>query len=253
MEHACREFRNLWLEHALEAVPQSEVAGGDHVLACGACRTWVRAAKGQIGFVGALTKLTAPPELDELVADGLRSGASEPSDIGTLPRVEHGAVERGPEPQATFSEPQAMDILRELSRVAPPAVLERLIEEELRDPAAARARRFAGDLERRSAPARLERRMFRILRGGLARPRRLIGIVAPLATAAAAVLVVWLAFLRGTGMPESERPFLVYRAESTEGLHPIALDMADALVGGGIARLPESTWSVVLRTEEEAR
>lgn len=117
--------------------------------------------------------------------------------------------------------------LRALDVHAAPEVLERLLDEELRAPERQRVERFSGSLERLRAPAALAERL-----GSAVRRRALVRLVlGPLATLAAAGLVVWIAVRRGE--PE-RRPyrFEVIQASSLEGIDPMARLLAESLGGG---------------------
>ena len=112
-----------------------------------------------------------------------------------------------------------------------PPVLDRLVAEELAQPAVHRVERFAGDLERIPAPEVLERRVGRTLR------RRSLP-VAGIATLAAACLVIWFTFGR-TRDELSRRQLRVVRVESAGALSPLARGLALSL-GGGAPASPDT-------------
>jgi len=196
MDQACETFRTLWLERALEAGARAQRAA--HLEACEACRLWTGGAQAQIAAFANLERLTAPAELEARLF--LARGASESE-----------AAERWARR------------LADLQPLAAPAVLDRLVDEELRAPESARARRFAGDLPRQDAPTVLEGRVFRSGRRS-AVPRRRLSLIAG-AAAAAGLLAVGLALLN-----ERERPFTVHHARPARP-HAMVAELAGAWTG----------------------
>lgn len=160
-------------------------------------------------ILSSLTPLRAPDELDERV--GLMLGIGDDA-LGDDARGERSA-----------------GLLGTLDVQPAPNVLERLIEEELSDPAAHRAARFPGDLERLQAPPALELRVERTVRRRAW--RRLIA--APAASLAAAGVLVWFLVQRSEE-PRRAYSFQVEHAASLEGLDPMTRQLA-AVLGGGPA------------------
>lgn len=119
------------------------------------------------------------------------------------------------------------EVLRSLDVQPAPDVLERLLREELGAPERHRVERFSGNLERLRAPAVLAERLGSVVR------RRAFGrlVLGPLATLAAAGLVIWIAVLRGEPDPRRYR-FQVIQASSLEGIDPLARMLAESLNGG---------------------
>ncbi len=263
---ACKDFRRRTLALLTGASADIDSARAEHALECDACRLWAVGARARADAVRGLTRVaapdelewrlavslaaggslgrleralrdlgraTAPPELDARVAAALDPAALDPAALD--PRV---LAERTPEERTPEESPVAR-ALRRLPRFAAPGVLERLVAEEIASPAAARARRFAGDLERNAAPATLWARVRgevsrRRLSGSHAPTRPLRGVpraFAPLvALAAAALLVVWSGFTGGE--PRLEPRFEVRRADSAAELSPFAASLADGMSGG---------------------
>lgn len=199
-------------DDALETLPERcQPAFDAHVAECGNCRGWLAMRQAQGRALAALAPVTAPDELEERVR----------FDLGAEPA------------------PASAGALRSLERLAAPAVLERLVLEELADPALARARRFAGDLSRRPAPLRLESELAARRGTGAASRRR-----SPVLAMVAAALVFWLAFLavpedvqgpeRGDRLADLGREygFQVVQLESPDGLHPMARAFLSGLSGG---------------------
>ncbi len=205
MNDACRSFQSLWLERALD--PGAAQERDEHLDRCEACQAWVGEVHAQITALGQLEELKAPPELDELVFP--------------LPAEPDLAAEGA-------DEPPFLQALRDLPQLKAPSVLDRLVEEELRHPEEARARRFVGDLEPQEVPAVLERRVFRLFPPARARRR----LTAPIAVAAAAALALWLGF-SGVfqGASERERPFVVHHGRP-ETVHALAAGLAEGWSGG---------------------
>jgi hypothetical protein len=134
-----------------------------------------------VAALAALGRLRAPDALDGRVLDrhspGNTRARHEPSELDAEAR-EH-ALREG---ELDERELDALDELaeRELDAAPPgdegrlhvPHVLDRLVDEELREPSKALVRRFAGRLPRLSAPAELDERVHRMLATGeLAGPR----------------------------------------------------------------------------------
>jgi hypothetical protein len=178
MDQACQTFRTDWLERALEAGVKPQ--RGAHLDGCADCRSWIAGAQAQIAAMGRLDRRAAPAELEVRLF---------------APRADAESA----------AEELWARRLGDLEPLCAPAVLDRLVDEELRAPSAARARRFAGDLGRQAAPTLLERRVhFALRRREAPHGRRLRLAVA--ASVAAALLALGVGLLR-----EPERPFIVHR------------------------------------------
>ncbi len=222
MSMHCQEPRERWLED----LAKSKVLGtnchnggdgGDepekiaHLESCPECAEWVRRNTLLARALWGLPSLSAPPELATRLFPLERSVAAADPEVSPV-----------------------IQAVRALDRHPAPAVLERLVAEELADPSAARTRRFAGDLEPLPAPRKLEVRVLAELRRRI-RPRRLLG---PVATLAAAAVLVWVGLNQFGGAPESSDhrySFTVQHPESLEGLPPMALRIAE-VVGGSSRR-----------------
>lgn len=229
MNERCASFRAEWLSAGFDPV---------HVDECEACRAWVRASERSIHALEGLRNSDAPQELvqrveRELSGDRVRRIERAVASLARLPApsaldalVHERLAGRAPAGDAERGERSAQ-ALRALDLVPAPAVLDRLVEEELAQPARQTAERFPGNLERLSAPdelaqvlhARARRQTFvRLARG-------------PVAVLAAAALVIWLALRLDEPRPHTYR-FEVVRAESLEGLDPLARSLAESLTGG---------------------
>ena len=235
MNEACRAFRDDWLERR-----EGDATHGD----CAECQAWTRSTAAQIRLLAGLSALAAPSRLEaslaaELAGDRLARNVralallSSVSAPAALEREVFEKARLGERGDAERGERRAQ-ILRTLDLRSAPSVLDRLVDEELRSPATHRADRFSR-LERLSAPAVLERRVGMILRRSTLR-RFFVG---PVATLAAAGLVVWLAVRSGqeeTG--RREYSFRVVHAAGLEGLDPLGRQLGDVLSAGVSSAVP---------------
>lgn len=233
MNAACKSFRIEWLER-----PGSDRSA--HARACAGCRAWGRSAAIQIRWLSELERSPAPaalaaglerelagvrtPRVERLLSSLVRLGA--PAEL--VERLLDEFAPRAANPREEERGREKARALRALDVQAAPQVLERLVEEELRSPAAQRSARFPGDLERLSAPSDLEHGLrLRVRRRALARL-----LVAPLATLAAAGLVLWLSVRSGREEQRRAYSFEVVQARDLEGLDPLARALAESLGGG---------------------
>ncbi len=226
----------LSLRERLLGLPDESTWGaGDrqHVERCRECRDWLERAEVAAEAVRSLPRCEAPIALVARVE-------AEMERMGTEHRLEGAFAEltrqRAPsllqdlvfDPAQADASPLARTLMG-LHRHRAPAVLERLVDEELGEPAAQRARRFVGDLERIAVPDELTGRMRQV--EAREEPRR--RILFPIAAlAAAAALALWVGLLRGE--PKEYR-FEVVRVHSVHELSPLARHFAEGLSGGVLA------------------
>ncbi len=246
VDATCKAFRVAWLETS-EHGPASAAAHDS----CPACLAWTRSTAAQLRLFAGLARVGVPDELTARVAREVAGDRSErlgrvlasctrlaapqcleetlfpgaPADGAQDAAAVRGDGERGE---------RAARILRTLDLPPAPAVLERLVDEELHAPAAHRTGRFSGDLERLRAPDVLERR----LSAGLRRSSLVRLFAGPVATLAAAALVVWVAVRSGQEPAAREYSFRVVRAADVAELDPLARELAEALSGGASSALP---------------
>jgi len=228
VDATCRAFRTAWLSDALRAQALAHE--------CAACEEWRRSSERQQRALAALGRLGAPPALDERLAQELAGDRSRrlervlgslvrlaaPAELdervaglfGTAPRV--GDEERGR---------QKAEVLRALDVQPAPPVLDRLLNEELELPSLHRAERFPGGLGRLAAPPELDARLATHARRR--NVRRLL--LAPLATLAAAGLVVWIVARQPSPEPRVHRITIVQ--SSLGELDPLARSLAEGLSG----------------------
>lgn len=230
MDATCKDYRDEWLAGARGT--------REHASRCAECASWTAARERELRALGLVSFIPAPTELDARVAAELArdpavrvqriehflgslvrlaAPAELEARVNALLAAPRSAEDRGRDGAAALG---AMDVLE-----APP-VLERLVEEELANPARARIERFPGSLTRLPAPAELERRLSRSgRRTVLARL-----VLAPLVALSAAGLVVWLAVRTDEPEPRRHR-FEVVHATSLDDLDPMARSLAGSLAG----------------------
>jgi len=234
---SCNNFRDQWLERALDATSLQAVEGQDeHLAACSLCTEWLRSRKSQVRALLALERAVIPEDMLGAIEEHLAQPALERA-LRSLPvleapeelavRVNDELVERAAKKASRAADPErARKSLSVLDYESAPPVLERLINEELAAPKAHVVERFVGNLEPRLAPPRLGTLVARELRGPL-----LARVVGP-AAVAAAVLVAWFAYAR-TGEPA--RRLRVVTTEDISALDPMARSIAEVLRGGAFA------------------
>lgn len=184
-------------------------------LDCGECAAWLDGVVGRARQLRGLTRVDAPPELEALV--GAACTPRVVRALRDLPRLEAPALLEDRVERECL--PVHLARLTSLERQIAPRVLERLVIEELQDPAAARSRRFVGDMPDEEVPEPLWRHAASNAGRGLRRWWR------PVAGLAAAVLL-WVA-IAPVERPETYS-FAVVRVRSAAALDP----MAQALLGG---------------------
>jgi hypothetical protein len=220
MTSPCREFLSEMLELAPEGPPAGS-ALGRHLELCEDCRR----AFGRMGrlraALGSLARLPAPQALDGRVVAATQAGQRQERVLAHLrAALRHDAPEH--------LDTQVGGILGEVARVTAPPVLQRLVEEELRDPQHALARRYVSRLRRLGPPPTLRERVHQAL--GL--PRRSAGRNALLAGAALAVLLAsiwgWWSLERARVRPR----FQVVYVDDVRELDPLAREMILGATGG---------------------
>jgi len=216
----CLGVRAEALDGRADAVPSAAAAA--HLAACVPCRAALEKRARLARALGSLARLPAPPRLDALVrarADAARASAPSSDD----------SADSSTEPLA--------ELFARLPRQRAPLVLDQLVREEIADPALARARRFAGDLERLGAPAQL-----RLATPPVAPPRarRPLLRFAAAAAVAGVALSGWLAWRTSTEpAPAPRYRFQVVRATEVAQLDPLARGLVDGLTGGMLSAARE--------------
>jgi hypothetical protein len=225
-------------------------ARSGHAAECAECAAWTRGVARLGESLYALPRAEAPAELDGLVVATLHAGAREARAVRA---VEGLSRVNSPETLAEtlddeLGEPLEGPLDAPLeTRVDAPTVLERLVREELAEPAKNTVRRVVGGLTRLEAPAELDalvrdellrepaRRDTGRLRFALLRGKHLAW-----ASAAAAVLLLAGPFgfgrRGGTGQDDAPavraRSFEVVYTRSLQDLDPVARSLVDGVSGG---------------------
>jgi hypothetical protein len=202
-----------------------------HLAECAACTSLSQRLACEASLLRSLTREPAPAQLDGLVVASLHGGHREErvaSALGNLTRtrvpreLERALSDRSLDPLAAGVDPVV------------PAVLERLVSEDLRDPSKALSRRFAGRLPRLRAPEELAARVAATLSESAAPPRRRWAAM-PLALALLTVLAagfVWQLLGGEADAPTPTYRFAVRYVESADALGPEARSLLAGLSGG---------------------
>ncbi|MFO1011939.1 MAG: hypothetical protein U1F29_17890 [Planctomycetota bacterium] len=239
MSPQCRDLRLRWLEHAAPTA-SSDDAFVSHMLACSDCAEFARRALRLRRAFGELERFEAPAELPGRVVAACNAGFLQDRAAALLQSM--GRIEA----------PAVLDqkVLGVPAALRAPQVLERLVDEELRDPSRALARRFAGRLERLSPPDELAARV----ESELARPRpdlvpdareraqALRWVVASLVVIVSLALGVWYG---GRESHANAKPALAFRIEHVRDARELG-SMGRTLAGGFTGGWSEIAW-------EEAR
>ncbi len=223
----------------------------EHVAGCAECRHAARAWPLAARALTELPREPAPRELDSAVVAALHAGARTERAIQALQRLARlspppqlssalDANSEGNEHDAEAPPSAEVERLRAAGRAPAPRVLDRLVHEELLDPAKAHVRRHVGGLHRLTAPEALRERVAdnftrerreraprAALRKHAARRLRLV------LGAAVAFALLALPFLSRPEEPDvKSRPFRVERASSVGALSPITRDLLNAASSG---------------------
>jgi hypothetical protein len=203
-----------------------------HLARCGGCRAWLGRVELHVVALRELPRLDAPRALEGRAVAATQAGFRQDRAVEALRNL------------APVTMPIEVDAaIWPIGKQAPP-VLDRLVDQDLQEQTRGIARRFAGRIERLSAPRTLDARVKSVWSAASTRRSQ----ARWLALAAAVVLVVlsvsatlWLVGrqrhgTQGGGGPapvEIARPqFLIERVDSPAELDP-ALQHAFALVVGG--------------------
>ena len=216
----CVEHRERW-SHERGIAPSER----GHAAECSACAAWQRRLHRGLEALAGLPRLASPPELEPRVAAELRGEARL---ARALARVRE-LGRRPPPRELELAVEQRADELAHGRRA--PGVLDRLVEEELADPAKARSRRFVGSLERFAAPAALAERLSASSSTAFPTPRRRSVAWGALAAATLALLTWAVALRGGAGEPR----LCVERSHSMQFLDPMARGWIDTVSGGILA------------------
>jgi hypothetical protein len=223
---ACQEFRE---EQIMPGAAASEHAHG-----CATCARWAARLVVREELVRSLPRFAAPMELEGLVVGAVQAGARQDRAVRALSRLsrvqppkelDHAVADVTAGPASGL-------------RATAPQVLDRLVAEELADPAKARSRRFIGSLPRLAAPTALAQCVESAVATALrpAAPSRTRFARAVFAVAALILAVAVPILVQYSGHAAAERPFRIERIGSVGALDPLSHDMLDA-ASGGLLRL----------------
>jgi hypothetical protein len=243
MTFTCTAVREMLIEHRGQA-SASESGLHGHLDECSDCSEFASRTKALAALVSSLPRRPAPNELAGLVVAAMQAGHRQERAAKAL-----SALSRRPVPSEL--EVVALDDDRpgdDSIRAKAPAVLDRLVDQDLRDHAAAISKRFAGRLDRRAAPAALRERVAGADWTFL--PRRRIRWVLPLAAGVALLVLLGVRFLGGdTQAEEATDGFQVVYESSLDSMDPMARVLLTGLTGGVVdVHVPSGT-----RTDGGAR
>ena len=269
MNPICPPIRERILEDPKNSAAQAHLQG------CEACSAWWKRTERVMGAISGLARPVVPSELEtrlaeDLAADLTEDLAAELAEETHRETVDHPdhhperLFERELRRLARLPVPAILDdlvfesteqdrssttasIVGLLRHTAPP-VLDRLVAEEIEDPARHRAERFAGDLGRLAVPAALDVAVPVVLGGANRRKssprvmrtsrvvRRLLG---PIVTMAAGVML-WTTLDGSFKNHASESTtanyrFSVVRATSVDQLSPLTQSFLQGMTRGGVS------------------
>lgn len=267
MKSACQALRQALADPRL-----TDGAWEAHLADCADCAAFAARLGRAVGALEGLERRGAPPELDGLVVAALQAGARQDRavralvDLSPEPAPEHvdEALAARLEFEAALDSEVALDPESGSAspefvppRLKAPQVLERLVGEELADPAASRARRFVGGLPRLEAPEALTERVALHMDQLALAPVSLsgqrgsgsgmsLGFGKLVALVAASVILVGLAGPLGSLWPRPSGPAPQARSLSLQqasladlaSFSSMGRDMVDGL-GGGLATARE--------------
>jgi len=239
MKITCEAARELLLESRF-ALDASAPELREHLEACPSCAAEASRAVRLVGSLASMARVSAPRELDGLVVATMHEGYRQDRAVAALRSLGRLSTpgeltgrtlrsRRSPR-EPWLGEPMSDGIA---SDPRAPAVLERLVDENLRRGSADSGRRFASRLERLRAP--------RLLRGRIeATARSLLGgdrAVRHGVVAAAALLVllggsIWFGLRGGGDRSASIADFRIRRESSLDAMDPMARSMLGGLTGG---------------------
>jgi hypothetical protein len=233
MNPSCQDVRDRLLESDSSASDDASLSA--HLATCSECAEFARRARQIRVSLSQLPRVEAPRELDGLVVAATQTGFQQERAVAAL-----SSLARLPAPEELPAKLDRRALEEPTVRPRAPAVLDRLVDEDLRDASAAMARRFAGRLDRRRAPPALRERVeesaFSVLRTETNR-RNVVG---------AAALVLLLAsggwWLRRHAAPAESADFgfeVRYEA-GFGGLDPMARNLLGGLSGGAVDVAPRN-------------
>lgn len=209
----------------------------EHAEACPDCRELWRRASGQVEALRSLPRLEVPSELEGRVVAAMQAGHRQERVAHALTSLQRRSAPRELDAAAIAATTPPG---RPMRRVAPD-VLDRLVDESLRDLPATVNAGLLDRLPRLHAPAELDARVDSMLvRGDHLVRRPWMRFAGPIGVAAAALLVAAVVALNpGTSAPDDAAyPFEVVRHEAFDPAHHSAttLDLLESMTGQPILR-----------------
>lgn len=210
------------LETALERSAPEPLAR--HIAACASCAQAFERVRRTRDALNGLPARRAPEALDGLVVAATQAGHRQERALAHLRTMLREEAPSELEPRLGAGSA----LLAGAARQHAPSVLDRLVDEDLRDPRKALTRRYLDRLERIGTPEILRSRVARMLAEPPRRARR--GLFA-----GAAALLVLLAGLWTWHVVERSNSRVRYRLEYVDDLSqldPAAREMLGGLTGG---------------------
>ena len=216
-------------------VPGSSQALEQHLASCAPCAARLLRARAHIEALGRLPRLDVPNELDGHVVAALQAGHRQVRATDVLSTLRRQAV---PEELSQGDwvrpvEPATLEAKTSLVRRPVPSVLDRLVDESLRDLPGSVSSGLLGRLPRQRAPQSLDARVEAMLTSGeFQRSERRAWVALPAGIAAAAVLFVLARPMMGP-KPGDDYPFEVVRRDAFDPSQhsKFTLDLLESLSG----------------------
>lgn len=222
MNSPCRDFLDAMLENALERALPEPIAR--HVAGCPACAQALERMLRTRDALASLPARNAPEMLDGLVVAATQAGHRQERAVAHLQALLRESAPRELEGKLGGGGV----LLSGVPRQPAPAVLERLVDEDLRDPRKALARRYLQRLERMGAPELLRTRVARVLAAPPRPARR--GLF--LGAAALLFVLAGLWTLHALSRSSARVPYELVYVDDLSQLEPIARDMLAGMTGG---------------------
>lgn len=241
MNTACRQCRTELPEGADGRLDLEALALG-HAVECDECAAWVAQLTRLAGRLYGMQPQVAPAELDGRVVAALQAGDRESRAVRAVADLSSMHTPGFLEDTVEHALEEALIPAGGGVPMGAPAVLERLVSEELAEPERFMVSRLVAGLPRQPAPVALDERVGtqlahdRTAKQPLSRLHLGVPRFAWASLAAAALLIVGLkGLLGGSEAPlpgAKERPFEVYYAKSLSDLDPAARVLVNNVSGG---------------------
>jgi len=231
MTFTCTAARDMLLECRGHTGPD-DFGLAVHLDECSECAAFARRTKALVALLSTLPQRPAPSELAGLVVAATQAGHRQERAARALSALSRLSVPSELEVVALDDGRVEVDRSRDDPIGAKaPAVLDRLVDQDLRDPAAAISRRFASRIDRRPAPGALRERVAGAVWTML--PPRRFRLVLPLAAAVVLLVLASVRFLGGSFEDqEATDGFQVVYESSLGSMDPMARGLLAGLTGG---------------------